>query len=515
MIPGRFLAPFHENYVPSIPSTTLNARRDAYLGSTFGTVPVSDLNTQDGHNAFAITGGTGSSLFTVDASTGALRVNTNASALTAGSSYTLNVSTSDTGTPVLSGSGTITVNVINPATINVGGISQQIWTNMTGSSVSNLTSDARYPYAPTTARTLTTFEGPSGYGTYYGTRIRALVTPPTTGSYTFYISSDDSSSLLFNTSSSAAGAAQIASVSGYTSAGVFTTQTSQTSAAFALTAGQSYYIEALQKQGDGGDFLQVAWTGPNITSPTIIPGSVLTPYNINAAPTFNNAPYAFALRPNSPNNTVVGTVAATDLEKETLTYAIVSGNSSGAFAINPTTGVITLAHTALATPGQTITLTVGAQDAGLGGVYPLGAVTVPVNITIPKPVDQWRQDNFGANASNAAVAGNLADPDGDGLCNLVEYALGTNPLVSNASALVLDRETVGANTYLRLTVTRNPAATDVTYAVEVTGDLTTPGSWSSANVVVEVNSTTMLQVRDNVPISAAAQRFIRLRVTVP
>ncbi len=516
VIPGRFLAPFHENYVPSIPSTSFGMHRDAYIGGVIGTVPVTDLNSQDGHKAFAITGGTGAGLFTVDAATGILRANASPSSLATGASYTLSINTSDTGTPVLSGSGTVTINVIDPATINVTGIAQQVWTNMTGTSVSNLTGDARYPYAPTTTRTLTTFEGPAGYGSYYGTRIRALVTPPTTGSYTFYISSDDSSRLLFNASGSAAtGAAQIASVNGYSTAGVYTSQSTQTSAAFALTAGQSYYIEALQKQNDGGDFLQVAWTGPNITSPTIIPGSALKPYNLNAAPLFSSSAYTFSLRPNSPAGTLVGTSTATDPEGGMVAYAILTGNSSGAFAINPLTGAITLANSAAVTPGQTYGLTVGAQDDGIGGVYPLAAVAVPVTITIPKPVDQWRQDQFGANANNAAIAGNSADPDGDGLSNLLEYALGTNPLVSNASAVVMDQEKIGANAYLRLTITKNSAATDVTYSAESTGDLTTASSWSNSTVVVESNTTTTFQVRDSVATSAAARRFIRLRVTVP
>ncbi len=501
--------------MPSIPGSTLKVSRYAYVGSVIGTVPVSDLNAQDSHT-FAVSGGTGAGLFSVDAATGILRVNTNAAALTTGSSYTLNVSTSDNGTPVLSGGGTLTLNVVDPATITVSGIAQQIWPNMTGSNVSNLTGDPRYPYAPTTTRTLTTFEGPAGYGLYYGTRIRALVTPPTTGSYTFYISSDDSSQLWFNASgSTVTGDKLIASVNGYTTAGVYTTQSTQTSAAFALTAGQSYYIEALQKQNDGGDFLQVAWSGPNVTTPTIIPGSALQPYNINVAPAFAKASYAFSLRPNSANGTVVGTLAATDPEGEASTYAIVSGNSGGAFAVNPATGVITVANASLVTPGQTVALVVGAQDDGLGGIYPLGTVTAPATITIPKPVDQWRQDNFGANAGNAAIAGNLADPDGDGLDNLLEYALGTNPLASNASGIAQDRETIGGNTYLRLTVMKNQAATDVTYNVETTGDLMTPGAWSSASTVVEVNSPTMLQVRDSVAIGAATKRFIHLRVSVP
>ena len=93
VIPGQFLAPFHENYVPSIPATTFNVRRDAYVGGVIGTVPISDVDTQVGCSAFTITGGTGAGLFSVDTATGILRVNTNAAALTTGSSYTLNVST--------------------------------------------------------------------------------------------------------------------------------------------------------------------------------------------------------------------------------------------------------------------------------------------------------------------------------------------------------------------------------------------------------------------------------------
>lgn len=516
VIPGRFLAPFRQNYVPSIPAAALTLRRDAYRGSAVGAFPVNDLNPQDQHNAFAITGGTGAGLFSIDPATGLVRVNASPGALAGASSYTLNVSVSDTGTPVLSGSGTITINVIDATTISLGGIAQQIWTNMNGASVNDLTGDPRYPFSPTVTRTLTAFEGPSGYGSDYGTRTRALVTPPATGSYRFYIASDDSSRLLLNASGAGAGGAvQIASVSGYTDPGVYTAQAAQTSAAVTLTAGQSYYIEALQKQGNGGDFLQVAWTGPNIASPTIIPGSALKPYNLNAAPVYNNASYSFSLRPGSPNGTVAGTVAATDPEGSALTYALLSTSAPGAFTVNPANGVITAANVGAVPPGQRVTLVIGVQDDGLGGVYPLQTASTTVTINIPTPVEQWRQDNFGANAGNPAVAGNLADPDGDGVVNLLEYALATNPLVSNANATGFDRETIGGNTYLRLTMTKNPSATDVTYAVQVTGDPSAPASWSSAAAVVETNSATTLQVRDSVSMSGAAKRFIRLQVSVP
>lgn len=56
--------------------------------------------------------------------------------------------------------------------------------------------------------------------------------------------------------------------------------------------------------------------------------------------------------------------------------------------------------------------------------YLLGA-TISGQLTIhDSPVDRWRLTSFGANANNAAIVGNLADPDGDGIVNLSEYALG-------------------------------------------------------------------------------------------
>lgn len=516
VIPGRFMAPFYLNHVPAIPATTLPVRRDAYVNSLAGIVPVTDFNAQDGHNAFAITGGTGAGLFSIDAATGIVRVKTSLAAVATGATYTLNVTTADTGTPALTAAGTITMQVIEPAVITYTTIAQQFWTNMFGSALTDLTGDPRYPYQPTTIRALTTFESPAGLGDRYGDRIRVLLTPPATGAYQFYISSDDNSALLLNsTGPGAAGAAQIASVAGYTNPGVYNTQASQTSAVFNLTAGQSYYLETLHKQGNGGDFLQVAWTGPNIAAPTIIPGTVLKPYNLNVAPVYNAGSYAFSLRPNSPAGTPVGNVAATDPEGSAVTFAILGGNASGAFAINPATGAITTASGAAATPGTASALTIGVQDDGIGGAYPLASSPVTVTINVPKLVDQWRRDKFGADAGTPAIAGDLADPDLDGLSNLVEYALATNPVAGNASGLVADQETVGGNVYLRLTIPKGTGATDVTYSVEVTGDVSDPASWSGAATVVEVNSASTLQVRDSVAMSAATRRFIRLRVSVP
>src|SRR5262249_45435739 len=97
----------------------------------------------------------------------------------------------------------------------------------------------------------------------------------------------------------------------------------------------------------------------------------------------------------------------------------------------------------------------------------------------------------------------------DGMPNLLKYGLGLNPLVPAANLIVGDI----ASGYLRLTTPKNPNATDITYIVQVTGDLN--GPWTSAGTVVDQNTPTLLQVHDGIPVSASTQRFIRLEITNP
>jgi hypothetical protein len=52
----------------------------------------------------------------------------------------------------------------------------------------------------------------------------------------------------------------------------------QKSTLISLEAGKKYYIEALHKEGSGGDNLAVGWTTPTNATITVIPGSVLSPF---------------------------------------------------------------------------------------------------------------------------------------------------------------------------------------------------------------------------------------------
>jgi uncharacterized repeat protein (TIGR03803 family) len=155
----------------------------------------------------------------------------------------------------------------------------------------------------------------------------------------------------------------------------------------------------------------------------------------------------------------------------------------------------------------TNSFTLRATDTA--GLYAETTLTITVYAS---PWQSWQASKFGANAGNPPIAGDMADPDGDGLCNLLEYAVGTNPNTGNAVTIVLDMETVAGAKYLRLTITKNPAATDVQFTVQVNGDVSNAAGWNGAETVIEQNTASTLVVRDAVP---AGPRFIRLKVARP
>jgi len=131
-------------------------------------------------------------------------------------------------------------------------------------------------------------------------------------------------------------------------------------------------------------------------------------------------------------------------------------------------------------------------------------------------VQNWRQTHF-ATAGNSGTAANTADPDGDGISNLAEYALNLPPLVPNVpgSKIVLDQALVAGKKHLRLSITKNPAATDVIFTVEVTNDFSNPASWTSVGTTIETNTSTSLVVRDSLPLGTSPNRYMRLRMTTP
>ena len=145
-----------------------------------------------------------------------------------------------------------------------------------------------------------------------------------------------------------------------------------------------------------------------------------------------------------------------------------------------------------------------------------GTVTIVVG---PAPYDAWKQTNFTTQQlAQSSVSGDLSDPDHDGVPNLIEYGLGTDP---NKTSMIGLPTLSTTGDYLSLTFTRQKWAADITYRIEATGDLTSSWTeiWSSSSVPYGGgnNASESVTVQDSVSVSSASthRRFMRLKITKP
>jgi hypothetical protein len=153
-----------------------------------------------------------------------------------------------------------------------GSITVEKWLGVAGTAVSSI------PVAtpPSSITQIGNFEIPTNAGDQYGVRVRGFILPPATGSYTFWIASDDNGELYLGTNADPATRRRIAFHTGFTNSREWNKFPTQRSTGVNLTAGQRYYIEALMKEGSGGDNLAVGWLKPGQTGSVpseVIPGT--------------------------------------------------------------------------------------------------------------------------------------------------------------------------------------------------------------------------------------------------
>ncbi len=164
------------------------------------------------------------------------------------------------------------------------GVVRELYTGIAGGSIPGLTNSANFPSNPTEVFLEAAFEAPSNFSDNYGQRMRALLTPPVSGSYVFWIASDDNSLLYLSTDETPAHKTVIASETSWAGSRQWNWHPSQKSAPVTLAAGSRYYIEALQSEGAGGDNLAVTWQKPGDPAPADgaapIPGAYLVPYGL-------------------------------------------------------------------------------------------------------------------------------------------------------------------------------------------------------------------------------------------
>ncbi len=168
-----------------------------------------------------------------------------------------------------------------------------------------------------------------------------------------------------------------------------------------------------------------------------------------------------------------------------------------------------------------VTTVIAAATDGAGN---MGNASFTVTVNPLSSLEAWRFTHFGT-TEDAGNAADIAMPDGDGIANLIKYALVLPPGTSGVAGLPQGEvRTYAEGKRLSLTFTRDPARDDVQIDVWVTGSLT--GPWTSVatsqngfafageGFVSETDAgdgTKVVEVRDTVNIGGANKaRFMRI-----
>jgi len=192
------------------------------------------------------------------------------------------------------------------------------------------------------------------------------------------------------------------------------------------------------------------------------------PAPANSKPVVTGA-QVFSVSENIPLATAVGTVVASDADTNSSLsgWAIVSGNTGGVFAINSANGQITVAGALNYEGTSSYSLGVTVSD----GTDTSAVATVVISVT---NVTEY-SDFFGSSSPTA-------DDNGDGISNLMAYALGA---ASPSSAVLLPALNTTDST--KLTITALIRINDP--KISVVGEYaTTPGTWQTAFPIAGVDS---------------------------
>jgi cyclophilin family peptidyl-prolyl cis-trans isomerase len=297
-----------------------------------------------------------------------------------------------------------------------------------------------------------------------------------------------------------------------TAAGTFTgTVTASNGIGTAATQNFSIVIAKAAATVSLGGLAQTFNNTPRAATATTTPAGLAVDYTYDG---FSTAPT------NAGSYTVVATINDSNY----------SGTTSGTLAIAKATAGLVLngllqtydgspkAVSATTTPsGLTVSITYdGLATAPTNhGSYVIAASINDANysgtasgtLTIRgQSAASWRTQHFTSTQTTAGWAADDVDPDGDGLKNLAEYALGTDPWVRNASPAPI----ADANG-LTLTFTRPKDLPNVSYSAESTDSL---GTWTPITLeLVSDGPVQTWRARDPLATGNPNRRFIRLGFT--
>ncbi len=211
-------------------------------------------------------------------------------------------------------------------------------------------------------------------------------------------------------------------------------------------------------------------------------------------------------------STVAGTAGAADFTTPNGTLAWANGDA--------VVKTITVPITTDALTEATETFTVNLGQPLLGGAI-LGATqSTTVSISDPGALtayQTWRELKFTPlELESVGISGSFADPDNDGIVNLMEFALNLAPKTSSqVGTPVIGQVNISGSNYLTLTFRRQLAAPELTYTAQTNASL--PGTWQNDAVLVgspvaNGDGTETVTYRDSVAQTAATRRFMKLQV---
>ena len=322
---------------------------------------------------------------------------------------------------------------------------------------------------------------------------------------------------------------------GYTSAGTLAPIVTELSHAFLWQNGTLIDLNTLLPANSGwilqratgiNDSGQIVGYG---THNGVLSGFLMTPTGSTVIPgagTLSLAQSTYSINKNDGTVTITVTRTGGTTGAVSMQFATAPGTAEAGADFSPTYQTVSFANGQGGS--QTITIPIvddpsvvtnqsfNVRIFWIAGGAAQGTTTVAaVNVVAP-PFDVWRGQNFTTQElSEPTVSGVSAAPAGDGLGNLLKYALGLNPRTPSSESVV----SVGVNSNLNaleLTYTAIKSATDVSFTVEVSPDMVNWSLGVAATTLVgttDHGTTRTITVKSNTSASTASRQFMRLRVT--